>query len=464
MAACSSDNNDFANPQEQAQQPTQGVKFTATISTGESAMTRALSESGSDINASWAVNDQVALVYTVGESAYKTDATVTAVNDGKATITATLGAEPIAETAVTLIYPATAANGTTGNVKSGLLTAQDGTLDGIASKYDVRTGTGTLTVNGTTATLKEKVTMTNQYAIWKLTTPAAAKNLCILADNATIAGATLATEGTAFYVAVPAVTSQTITVVANDASNNCYYFSQAGVSLAASKYYQSSPSMTTLGTESSEDVYKITGSSSITIPADKTVVLSGVNISKKYYITCSGNATIILMGTNSVTHKNKPAIQAGGSGTTLTITGTGSLTAQGGGNSAAIGANQAETCGNIVICGGTVTATGGENGAGIGSGANSSTCGNISITGGTVNATGGQRGAGIGSGCYYSSCGTITITSGVTSVTATKGYDAPNSIGEGYTEGVGSSPCGTVTIGGVTGAISTSPYTYTPGN
>ena len=48
----------------------------------------------------------------------------------------------------------------------------------------------------------------------------------------------------------------------------------------------------------------------------------------------------------------------------------------------------------------------------------------------------------------------------MTSVTATKGSDAPHSIGAG-TDG----SCGTVTIGGnVTGAITESPYTYQPSN
>jgi hypothetical protein len=44
----------------------------------------------------------------------------------------------------------------------------------------------------------------------------------------------------------------------------------------------------------------------------------------------------------------------------------------------------------------------------------------------------------------------------VTSVTATKGSSAPNSIGAGGAH----SACGTVTIGGVEGAITESPYTY----
>ena len=91
-------------------------------------------------------------------------------------------------------------------------------------------------------------------------------------------------------------------------------------------------------------------------------------------------------------------------------------------------------------------------------------CGNILISGGTVTATGGEDAAGIGGGRgnnpnnELSSCGTITITTGVTKVTATKGSgSAPNSIGAGYF-----GTCGTVTIGGNEGAITTSPYTYQP--
>ena len=92
-----------------------------------------------------------------------------------------------------------------------------------------------------------------------------------------------------------------------------------------------------------------------------------------------------------------------------------------------------------------------------------SSCGNILISGGTVTATGGDDAAGIGGGRGNSntestSCGTITITTGVTKVTATKGSGAaPNSIGAGYF-----GTCGTVTIGGNVGAITTSPYTYQP--
>ena len=150
----------------------------------------------------------------------------------------------------------------------------------------------------------------------------------------------------------------------------------------------------------------------------------------------------------------------------ITISG-GTITANGGEYAAGIGTGYTENayCVDITISGGTVTATGGENGAGIGTG-KSGSCNNITISGGTVSATGGEKAAGIGSGSNSGDCGNITITTGVTQVTATKGNEAPNSIGKGY-----NAFCGTVTIGctldsdgnpvgGTTGFITESPYTY----
>ena len=142
---------------------------------------------------------------------------------------------------------------------------------------------------------------------------------------------------------------------------------------------------------------------------------------------------------------------------TITISG-GNVNAIGGQSAAGIGSGySSSTCGAISINGGTVTATGGDNGAGIGTGFNSSS-GAITISGGTVTATGNGKGAGIGTGFGGTCTDGITIANTVTSVTATKGGSATNSIGAGH-----SGTCGTVTIGGVTGAISTSPYTYEPG-
>ena len=274
---------------------------------------------------------------------------------------------------------------------------------------------------------------------WKLTLSSPAKDLYITANGGLIAQHTLDVASTEFTVEMPELTSQTVNIVATDGSGNCWYCTQENMSFAIGQTYQSSPTMTALGTESSADVYKMTGAG--TIPAGKTVVLSGVSISKGQ-ITCSGNATIILMGANTVTAAaDKAAIKMGGSGTTLTITGSGSLTAQGGSGGAGIGTDMANSAtlsgGNIVINGGTVNATGGNFGAGIGTGAS------------IVNAS--------------NECGAITIGTGVVSVTATKGSSSPNSIGEGYALN-STQTCGTITIGGTEypDGITESPYTYQP--
>ena len=214
----------------------------------------------------------------------------------------------------------------------------------------------------------------------------------------------------------------------------------------------------------------------VTIADGATVTLDGVTISGgSYCIKCAGDATIILKDgtTNTLasTSEEYPALSAGDAGTTLTIQGnTGALNVTSGNYSAGIGggySNTDETCGDIRIEGGIITAQGGDGGAGIGSDSNPGGCGNIIITGGTVTATGGADAAGIGNG-QMGKCGNITITTGVTSVTATKGSDRANSIGAGYL-----GTCGTVTIGctldtdgnpvgGTTGQVSESPYTYEP--
>lgn len=183
----------------------------------------------------------------------------------------------------------------------------------------------------------------------------------------------------------------------------------------------------------------------ISIAENASVTLNNatINTDGNYAgLTCLGDATITLVGTNSVSssRKGNPGIQAGGIGTTLTIQGDGSLTATGQTLAPGIGAKEAMRCGNITIAGGTIIAQGGHNGApGIGnSRSDNSSCGDITITGGNVTATAGYSdaidpgGAGIGSsGAGYQTsvsgvpkyaCGTILITGGT--VTATGGYYA----------------------------------------
>ena len=189
--------------------------------------------------------------------------------------------------------------------------------------------------------------------------------------------------------------------------------------------------------QSNADGDNLTGSirHTVTIPHGASITLNDAAISGS--IVCEGSATITLVGTNSVSGAtNTAGIRIGGSGTTLTIRGDGSLTANGGAMSAGIGLSRAwdpddnVIGGDIVIEGGNITARGGSQwGAGIGTGviygngsAKTARIGNITIKGGTVKATGGTSADGIGTGYTYTPCtnaiGTVTIYDGIDKVDA----------------------------------------------
>ena len=212
----------------------------------------------------------------------------------------------------------------------------------------------------------------------------------------------------------------------------------------------------------------------ISIAEGASVTLSNANINENGTwtdgdyagITCLGDATIILEGTNTVKGFNStyPGVQAGPDGTTLTIDGSGTLNATGGSDGAAgIGSGMNASCGNITINGGTIIATGGPNGAGIGTGYTNAqgsgniSCGIITITGGTVTAYGGENAAGIGTGqsrhgtqIRRNECGGVNISGGM--VTATGGENGAG-IGSGYGRGTRYNPisyCGDINITGGT--------------
>ena len=141
-----------------------------------------------------------------------------------------------------------------------------------------------------------------------------------------------------------------------------------------------------------------------------------------------GAVSVVLEGSNALTAgKNSAGIQKNGTADgTLTISGSGTLNAQGGEYGAGIGGGYCGVGSNITITGGIITATGGSYGAGIGGGFWGGGS-NITISGGEVTAIGGYGGAGIGGG-YYGVGSNIAITGGI--ITATGG-DGGAGIGGG---------------------------------
>ncbi|MDD2426589.1 MAG: hypothetical protein PHV73_00640, partial [Eubacteriales bacterium] len=160
-----------------------------------------------------------------------------------------------------------------------------------------------------------------------------------------------------------------------------------------------------------DGIYIITGTTTsnyirVSAGASPDITLEKVNISSggcAFLIEndSSGNVDLTLVGANTlISAANFAGLQKNGNNEivgTLTIEGTGSLTATGGMWSAGIGGGDLGSGRNIIINGGTINSAGGAQGAGIGGGF-LGTGSDIIINGGTVNATGGENGAGIGGG------------------------------------------------------------------
>ena len=251
IAACSSEDNVIEAGQPA---PAEGIPFTATISTGgastRTTLTEAKDGSNKDIfTVAWNVDDQVELIYKVGGATKNTTATVKSVDNGVATISATLDANTEDGTAVTLRYPASSLDPTTHDFDPAKLKAQTGTLAGLGA-YDWREGTGTLSGTGATATLSSTVKMESKVAIWKVSPKAggsAISTKILNIKNAT--GDVLACTAvsmpasTSVYLALQPIASQKVFLEAGDGTN-VYDFSKESVTLNKNTYYQSDVAMT----------------------------------------------------------------------------------------------------------------------------------------------------------------------------------------------------------------------------
>lgn len=473
LASCNKE--DIPGEDPEVQQPAANeITFTATLAPkGEGPMSKAIT-SGTDandkeiLNVAWAEGEEIAVYYQKTDNSYATaTATIGTPNpDGSAPITATL-TDAKGGTAQ-FVYPATLAN-TTGDIDEAALLNQNGNLtgaNGISTKFDAATSTGTIVVRESEATVSGTVMMTNRVCICKFHfdilesagvsgternfSPVIIRDgnghiYTITSDKDDGTGGTRGfNRNDDVYVAMLPVSGKTVSFYTK--YSNHYLYTASGTTLTAGKFYRNLSIDMVKDNSGQGDKYRdLRGGSitandgdiiyqrlntsatanTITIPDGYTVSLAGVNISAtgSAGIICLGNATISIEGVNSVTASTNglPAIQAGGNGTTLTIQGNGSLIANGRG--AGIGGGYENStlsnidCGNITILSGTVSASGYYTGIGGGKGS----CGNITISGGIITANSGSNFSAIGSG-YSARCGSITINGGT--VTANGGSEA----------------------------------------
>ena len=316
FSACSS--NDIEQSAQQPNTQSDGIPFIATISMGESATTRALTEDATngEIIPSWVKGETVALIH----NGVSDEMTVSSVSNGTATITGTINGSPANGDAVTIIYPSSAADGATGNVKADLLTNQDGTLATIDDQYDVRKATAKLNV-GTTASLQGNVLLDNQYAIVKFslsdgTNGINATQFLVRDGNDDVLAAVKPTSASStLYVAIPPATTSTFRFKAATATSS-YFYSKSGATIAAGKYYQSSLKLalvdmlhTPLTLEATEDGTTVTikNGSNVTYSYK---VNSGTTVTKSSDATFTLNAGDIVQfnSTNSALGKNTDPI------------------------------------------------------------------------------------------------------------------------------------------------------------
>ena len=455
---CSSDdeNSPLNLPTVEKSQPETSVKVTLTTTinrSGESqARRRALSEKGVK---TFAVGDQIAVVYT-NTSSQRVKAVSNALTEGditsegkKAKITVTL-TNPVAGS-VDYIYPASMAKDD-GTLNYSALCMQDGTLASLASKLDCAKGSGEMTGGGSDCTLPTGVSLANQFAVCEFnikeydggTDVTSSITDLILSDGTnTYTVSRTATAGPIYVAMQPVTSDKTLTFIAIDNTGNRYSRGELHKTLEANDMIpvnlkmNNTPENINLSTLSADRVAQngdmLTGqlatSHQISIAPDAIVILNGASINYDDTpalsgsfagITCQGNATIIVSGTNYVKgfSSGYPGIFVPAN-RTLTVTGNGTLFVLGHDNGAGIGSGRSDiaavkSCGSIIIQGGTIWGTGGKDAAGIGSGAgtkeNPSTCGTITIKSSVtqVYATPGSGAQAIGSG-DHSTCGTVTI-------------------------------------------------------
>lgn len=409
--ACSNDDVAIENPTEQISKG--DMLFTATIAPKDGT-TRSVSEGGVT---TWVENEQIAVYYQKTDDSYATaTANVDAVNEGKATISATLSDAKNGGT-VKFVYPASLVDATGDDIdETKLKSNQHGTIADISANFDAATATATLQTDGTTCGTTETIAFTNQVLIGKFMptyggnaidgiTSLTISDGSTYSYNVTPTSGTFGTEG--IYVAMLPVDDEEVIISAQTASQP-YGYGGKKITLTKGKLYNNLaiPMLKVhdlrYGSFTADEdafIYQsgiMDPSYTITIGAGRKVILSNVNISTgdNNAIACSGNANIVLSGSSIVKNSsvNKAVIKAGPAATTLTISGAGSIDAQAVYssptiNAAVIGSDAGGTCGNITITGGIIWASFANSsyGAAIGTGRNG-TCGTINITGGTINA------------------------------------------------------------------------------
>ena len=233
MTACSSGDDEFADNTTPVTPDTKEntVTLTGTISTG-SDITRAVDAGGKTVY--WEAGDEICVQYIDKDNNYSTvKGKITSIDSDthKAKFTATLTnlAPNLTTTNIGLAYPysnvtAGGSSVTNFSMKSGLLSTQAGTIDGINNaKLDIAwtESAVSITIDKATATLNNDAELKNQVCIAKFTlyegttgtNPFKTTSLTVTDASSNSYAVTTTTKTNEFFVVLPAISSS-ITVKA----------------------------------------------------------------------------------------------------------------------------------------------------------------------------------------------------------------------------------------------------------
>lgn len=270
------------------------VTLTATLGPKDGTTTRALTDNGTTIGATWAIGEELEVMYEDTHDDYPiAKGKITAVDgSGRATLTVDL-VDPKTG-GIYFHYPYAIAHGGKDNKLD-----QIGTLADIATNFDEMTDDGTLIldVTGGVATLPD-VTLNRDVCIWKMNFEVGGSDITntITALNIKV-GAIKEYDISpnalsAIYVAMNGCSDQTITITAATPTG-IYSYSKAGVSLVNGKFYRSTITLTAAAASGNYREYlDRTNFNIVEIPAGATAVTSGMTSWAAGTYVVSGNVTI----------------------------------------------------------------------------------------------------------------------------------------------------------------------------
>ena len=291
LTACSSDDLTI---NEATVQKDRVLTLVATLDSNADATTRStMTDNGTTITTAWEVGDKIWVNYDKagGGNAFA-KGTVSAVTDGKATVT------------VDLVNPKDASIIVFGFPYDHWIEAKDvridqlGTLDDINQNHAAISGSGTLTVVGSVATLPDNVSMNQEMAIWKLNFT---NGVTDITDQITSLNINFGpyddyiitpNAQSDIYVALSPVDGGNITITAATATGN-YSYSKSGVTLDNGKFYRSTVAMSPAAASNTYRVFTSrTNYSDVAIPGGATPVTSETTAWTNGTYVVSGNVTI----------------------------------------------------------------------------------------------------------------------------------------------------------------------------